>query len=161
MNEKLWSFIDAAGTWCAKAYGVPKMAGRVLGYLLVCDPAEQTAAQVAEALDASKGAISGATGWLVRTKLIERLHVRGERADRFRLRPEAWADQLRDEATMRETRTLLGQGLEALAGTPPTRPARLQELDAFYAWLERRMPTLWEEWQQHKQELEEGTGGGH
>src|ERR1700758_1790323 len=118
MDEKTWSFVDAAGLWVAKSYGMPKMAGRVLGFLMVCDPVEQTAAQLAEAMDASKGAMSGATGWLVRTKLLERLHVRGERADRFRIRPEAWAEQLRAQGSLREARALLAQGLEALAGAP-------------------------------------------
>src|ERR1700716_1606374 len=97
MDQRLWEFIDASGTWVSKSYGLPQMTGRVLGWLLVCDPVEQTAAQLAEALDASKGSISGATGILVRARLVDRLHVRGERADRFRIRPEAWDDQVRDQ----------------------------------------------------------------
>ena len=35
------------------------MAGRMWGWLLICDPPEQTAADIAEALQASRGAISG------------------------------------------------------------------------------------------------------
>ena len=91
------------------------MTGRVLGWLLVCDPVEQTAAQLAEALEASAGSISGATGMLVRAGLVDRMHIRGERADRFRLRPEAWDEQVRDQG-IAEARALLAQGLEALAG---------------------------------------------
>ena len=34
---------------------------------------------------------------LVRAHLVDRLRVRGERADRFRLRPEAWDEQVRDQ----------------------------------------------------------------
>jgi len=124
---------------------MPQMTGRVLGWLLVCDPIEQTAAQLAEALDASKGSISTATGMLVRARLVDRLHIRGERADRFRIRPDAWDDQIRDQGTV-EARSVLAQGLEALAGEPAWRRARLEELDAFYAWWETRMPALWDEW---------------
>ena len=40
-------------------YGLPPMAGRMWGWLLVCDPVEQTAGQLAEALHASRGSISG------------------------------------------------------------------------------------------------------
>jgi hypothetical protein len=149
MDEKLWRFVDAMGTWAARAYGMPQMTGRVLGWLLVCDPAEQTAAQLAAGLEASKGSISGATSLLLRIRLVERLHVRGERADRFRIRPEAWDDQVRDQG-IEEARSLLALGLEALAGAPPARRARLEELDAFYAWWESRMPALWDEWQQYK-----------
>ena len=150
MDEKLWEFIDAAGAWMAKSVGLPRMTGRVLGWLLVCDPAEQTAAQIAEALQASKGSISGATGSLVRMKLVDRLHIRGERADRFRLRPEAWDEQLRDDRQLIEARALISLGLEALAGETATRRARLEELDAFYAWWQSRVPDMWEEWQDYK-----------
>jgi hypothetical protein len=149
MNEELWRFVDAAGTWTNRAYGLPQMTGRVLGWLLVCDPPEQTAAQLADALGASKGSISTSTNLLVRMKLLDRLHVRGERADRFRIRPEAWDDQVRDQ-TIDDARALLALGFEALAGEPPTRLARLQELDAFYTWWEARMPELVEEWQAYK-----------
>jgi hypothetical protein len=149
MNDKIWRFVDATGVWVSKSYGMPRMTGRVLGWLLVCDPIEQTAAQLADALDASKGSISTATGMLVRVRLVDRLHVRGERADRFRLRPEAWDDQVRDQGAD-EARALLAQGLEALAGEPAWRRARLDEVDAFYAWWQSRMPALWDEWQEYK-----------
>jgi len=151
-EEALWSFIDAAGRWAGKSWGMPQMSGRVLGWLLVCDPIEQTAAQLAEALDASKGSISTATGMLVRARLVDRLHIRGERADRFRIRPDAWDDQIRDQGTV-EARSVLAQGLEALAGEPAWRRARLEELDAFYAWWETRMPALWDEWQEYKRTM--------
>ncbi len=158
MEEKLWRFVDAMGAWAAKAYALPQMTGRVLGWLLVCEPVEQTAAQLAEALQASKGSISGATNMLVRMKLVERLHVRGERADRFRIRPEAWDDQVRDQG-VGEARALLAMGLEALADETQVRRARLEELDAFYAWYESRMPGLVEEWQQYKKTRLGGRSG--
>ncbi|MDQ6777892.1 MAG: transcriptional regulator [Actinomycetota bacterium] len=149
MDDKLWQFIDATGDLWAKSYGLPRMTGRVLAWLLVCDPAEQTAAQIAEALDASKGSISGATGMLVRARLVDRLHFRGERADRFRLRPEAWDEQVRDLGAG-EARALIALGREALADAPASRRARLEELDAFYEWWETRSPALAEEWQEYK-----------
>ena len=150
MDEKLWQFVDTVGTWASGSYGLPQMTGRVLGWLLVCDPPEQTAAQLAEALEASKGSISGATGLLTRMRLVDRLHVRGERADRFRIRPEAWDEQFRDDAGTQTARAVLAQGLEALEGESALRRARLEELDSFYAWWEKRVPALWEEWQEYK-----------
>ena len=101
---------------------MPRMTGRVLGWLLVCDPVEQTAAELAEALDASKGSISGATGMLVRARLVDRLHIRGERADRFRVRPDAWDDAVRDQ-TVGQVRELIAVGLGALADAPACSPS--------------------------------------
>jgi DNA-binding MarR family transcriptional regulator len=150
MDDGLWEFVDATGEWISKSYGMPQMTGRVLGWLMVCDPVEQTAAQLAEELNASKGSISGATGMLVRAGLVDRLHVRGERADRFRLRPGAWDEQLRDQPATDQARAVLARGLEALAGEPRARRARLEELAAFYAWWQSRAEGLWDEWQQYK-----------
>lgn len=146
----LWPFIDECGTWMSQSYGFPRMTGRVLGWLLVCDPPEQTAAQIAEALDASAGSISGATGMLVRGRLIERIRIRGERADRFRMRPAAWEDQMREAAEVQAMRQIIARGLEALSDAPLSQRARLEETDEFYAWWESRMPRLWEEWQDYK-----------
>lgn len=159
MNEMLWRFVDATGEWMSKSYGLPRITGRVLAWLLVCDPPEQTAAQLAEALGASKGAISGATGMLVRARLVDRLHIRGERADRFRVRAEAWDDQIRDQG-VDQARAVLGLGLEALAGEPPARRARLEELAALYAWYESRIPALLEEWRQYKRTKLHGRRDG-
>jgi DNA-binding transcriptional regulator GbsR (MarR family) len=149
MDDSIWQFVDRMGLWMSKSIGLPQMTGRVLGWLLICDPVEQTAAQLAEALDASKGSISGATGMLVRARLVDRLHIRGERADRFRIRPDAWDDQIRDP-NVDAAREVIAQGLEALAGEPAARRARLEELDQFYAWWQSRMPALYDEWQEYK-----------
>ena len=148
MDDKLWHFIDATGELWAQTYGLPRMTGRVLAWLLVCDPPEQTAAQLADALDASKGSISGATGMLVRARMVDRLHIRGERADRFRIRPDALGEQLRDPGVA-QARAAVAHGLEALADEPPARRARLEEVAAFYDWWESRMPQLVDEWQEY------------
>jgi DNA-binding transcriptional regulator GbsR (MarR family) len=155
MDDKLWRFIDATGDWVSRSYGMPRMTGRVFAWLLVCDPPEQTAAQLAEALDASKGSISGATGTLVSLGLVDRLHVRGERADRFRLRPNAWDEQVRD-AGADEARALVALGREALAGEPASRRARLEEMDALYAWYQSKMPELLDEWHEYKRKTLRG-----
>ena len=145
MEEQLWQFISATGDWWSKSYGLPPMTGRVFAWLLVCDPPEQTAAELAEELEASKGSISGATGMLVRARLIERLRIRGERADRFRVRPNSSGEQLRDPG-IAQARELLAQGLEALKDEPAKRRERLEEVDAFYAWWESRSDGLVDEW---------------
>jgi DNA-binding transcriptional regulator GbsR (MarR family) len=155
-DEPMWRFVDGMGTWMSGTFGFPRMTGRVLAWLLVCDPPEQTAAEIAEALDASTGSISGATGQLARAKLIERLRIRGERADRFRLRPEAWDEQFTDQSSIVQTRAVLKQGLDALEHAPASQRARLEAIDRSYAWWEERMPRLAEEWNAYRQSLQKG-----
>src|SRR5512135_2854177 len=70
--------------------GFPRMAGRILGWLLICDPPEQSAGQLAQVLQASKGSLSTMTRLLIQMGLVERVGLPGERRDYFRIRPGAW-----------------------------------------------------------------------
>ena len=58
MTEGESAFVEEMGQALA-TYGMTPMAGRMWGWLLICEPPEQTAADLAEALQASRGAISG------------------------------------------------------------------------------------------------------
>lgn len=55
--------------------GLPRMAGRVLGWLLVCDPPHQSMLELVEALSASKASISNTTRMLIEIGLIERISL--------------------------------------------------------------------------------------
>src|SRR5205807_610261 len=95
MNQALMDrFVEEVGMMLELEAGAPRMVGRVLGWLLVCDPPEQSAADLADHLQASRGSISTATRVLLRMGLLERTRVRGERFDRFQARPGAWDEVL-------------------------------------------------------------------
>jgi hypothetical protein len=145
-NVGVERFIEELGMQFELEAAAPRMLGRVLGWLLVCDPPEQSAAELAERLQASKGSISTATRLLLRMGMIERVRLRGERFDRFIARPEAWDEYLWREEQFSAPRRVLRLGLEALGDEPPARRARLEELDSIYAWWERRIPQLREEY---------------
>jgi len=53
--------------------GFPRMAGRIIGWLLICDPPHQSQAQLGAVLHASKGSISTMTQMLLRTGLVKRV----------------------------------------------------------------------------------------
>jgi MarR family len=139
-------FIEELGMQFELEAGAPRMVGRVLAWLLVCDPPEQSAADLAERLQASKGSISTATRLLLRLGMIERVRLRGERFDRFIARPQAWDEYLWREDQFSAPRRVLQLGLDALADEPPERRARLQELDSIYEWWQRRIGELHEQY---------------
>jgi DNA-binding transcriptional regulator GbsR (MarR family) len=142
--------------------GLFRMAGRVLGWLLICDPPGQTFGQLAEVLQASKGSISAAMKFLVPAGLVERISRPGDRRDYYRCRPGAWAELARDQSRQYgDFRKLAQRGLELLADAPTVRRERLQDMHDFYGWLEREMPALWARWRaQQEQERRGGTGDG-
>jgi DNA-binding transcriptional regulator GbsR (MarR family) len=142
--------------------GLFRMAGRVLGWLLICDPPEQTFGEIAEVLQASKGSISAAMKFLVPSGLVERISRPGDRRDYYRCRPGAWTDLARDQSRQYDDfRKLAERGLELLADAPAARRERLQGMRDLYAWLEREMPALWERWRREQQDKQtRGDGNG-
>lgn len=130
--------------------GTPRMVGRVLGWLLVCDPPGQSAAELADVLQASRGSISTATRVLIRIGLVERVRVRGERFDRFQAAPAAWDEVLWRKEQFSLPRRVMQLGLEALADEPAARRTRLEEVDFMYAWWEERITDLHEQYKADK-----------
>ena len=128
--------------------GLPRMAGRVLGRLLISDPPRQSADELTEALIVSKGAISTATQHLIQCGLVERISLPGVRHYYFRIQANAWQHMIRrsivDEIKM--IRQLAEHGLELLANKTPLTP--LAEMLAVYTFMEREVPALLERWEQ-------------
>ena len=89
------AFIEEMGQFLG-GYGMTPMAGRMWGWLLLCDPPEQTAAEIAEALGASRGSISGTARILVSAGFIRRTTKRGDRREYFSSPPDA-LDSMLDE----------------------------------------------------------------
>jgi MarR family len=133
-----------------EGFGLLRMAGRVFGWLTICDPPEQSAADLTQVLQASKGAISGATNLLVQGRLIDRVSLPGHRRDYFRVRPGGMTDRLRAGiAGLTAFREVTERGLVLLPDDPPRRE-RLQALHDLYAWLERELPALYERWERER-----------
>lgn len=145
------TFADHAGRLYARRYGFPPMAGRLLGYLSVCDPPDPTIAELAEALLASRSAIAGAVNYLEVTGVVHRSRAAGERMDRVWI--ELSSMQGMDVAEYQELGDLAREGLEVLADAPAERRALLSETAAFADFLVEQMPRLQQEWEARRAAL--------
>jgi DNA-binding transcriptional regulator GbsR (MarR family) len=142
-----FDFADKLGRFFEK-YGLPRMAGRVMGYLVTCAPAEQTFDDIVAAVAASRSSVSVATQLLLRLELIERFGVPDDRRDRYRLRDEAWTSMLRqDIASALELKQLAESGLHALKGAPRAQTARLRHMREFYTFLGESLVPLLAAWE--------------
>ncbi|MFC1932804.1 GbsR/MarR family transcriptional regulator [Chloroflexota bacterium] len=130
--------------------GLPRMAGRIFGCLLICDPPHQSTEQLTEALIASKGSISTMTRLLIQTSLIERFSLPGIRHSYFRLRPDALRCMIRHgvEDEVKMFRQLAEHGLELLADETSLTRKWLEEMRDRYAFFERELPGLLVRWQE-------------
>jgi DNA-binding MarR family transcriptional regulator len=145
------AYADRAGSFYAREYGFPPVTGRVLGYLAVCDPAQPTIGDLAEALRASRSAITAAVKQLEGLHAVRRARVAGDRFDRVSLNPDAGLESRGFDATAYKLQAELAREGLALAGhADPERRAVLQEAAALYDFLAARLPEVLAEWQQRR-----------
>jgi DNA-binding MarR family transcriptional regulator len=140
------AFADKLGRYFARQYGLPPVFGRVSAWLLICDPPEQTAAEIAEALHASRSAVGSAIASLENQGQVRRTRAAGERADRVSFHPEAAVLGLEAPEEYGAMLALAREGLEVLREASLARRGRLLEAIAFYEFLIERMPALADEW---------------
>ncbi|MEV4105816.1 MarR family transcriptional regulator [Nonomuraea sp. NPDC049649] len=143
-------FVDDVAAFFA-AEGLPFIAGRVIGWLLICDPPEQSAAQLAEALQVSRSSISSTTRLLTPSGLVEGVRRRGERQEYFRIAADGWSRMLASRyAKTAAFRQVTERGLDVLSDAPPERRERLANVAELYRFLEGELPALWARWEQRR-----------
>jgi DNA-binding transcriptional regulator GbsR (MarR family) len=147
------TFADHFGRFYARRYAYPPMMGRVLGYLLVCDPPDRTIAELSDALLASRSAITGAVDALERTGAVQRSRAAGERMDRVRVDFSSAQSRGFDVAEYQELGDLAREGLQVVKDASPERRATLVEMEAFADWLVERTRVLQQEWESHREAL--------
>ena len=145
-------FVEEVGLMFELA-GLPRMAGRIFGWLLLANPQQQSHGQLAEVLQASKGSISTMTRLLIQIGLIERISIPGERRDYFQIKPNAWSQMTKQRmAQVTAFKELAAKGLDLLKDSPR------HQMHDLHAFLEREMPLLDRRWElEQRQQLEQET----
>jgi DNA-binding MarR family transcriptional regulator len=147
------TFADHMGRFYANRYAFPPMTGRLIGYLAVCDPPEQTIGELAEALLASRSAITGAVKALETLHTIKRTRSAGERMDRVRIDMSSPASMGMDPSEYQELGQLAREGLDVLRDASAERRAILSEMVAFADFLVEQMARFESEWKLRRAEL--------
>lgn len=143
-------FVDEVAAFFATE-GLPHIAGRVIGWLLICDPPEQSAAQLAQALQVSRSSISSTMRLLTPSGLVEGVRRRGDRQEYFRIAADGWSRMLAGRyARTAAFREVTERGLDVLADAPPSRRERLANVAELYRFLEYELPALWARWEQRQ-----------
>jgi DNA-binding transcriptional ArsR family regulator len=129
-------------------WGFPRMAGRVLFALMTADEPSLTATELAERLEVSPAAISGAVRYLVQIDLVRREGVPGSRRDRYRLPDEAWYAAAATKGTFYGVIiSTIDDVLDALGGPDTPARARVTEMRDFFDFVRAEMPSLLDRWQ--------------
>jgi len=133
--------------------GMPRMPARVFVGLLATDSGSLTAAELADRLQASPAAISGAVRYLAQLSLISREREPGTRRDRYRVYDDAWYEAAaRRERMLARWEESAREGVEVLGPDTPA-GARMAETMAFFEFLADEMPAVLSRWRERRDEL--------
>lgn len=129
------------GRWWETGTG-SRTAGRILGWLMICEPAHRSSAQLVDDLHLSAGSVSTQTTVLERIGFLERVTFPGDRVAYYRLPEGVWVELMRTEqqriAEMREL------AAAASAVLPEERPDRVEDLGRVAHFFSEEWPTLME-----------------
>ena len=113
--------------------GLPPVAGRLWAWLLVCEPREQSVDDIADAIGASRGAISGAVRWLEPSGLIHRTRRPGDRRDYWSVTDEAAIRAIENrQRAMQPSLDTLESAMAALSDRDPASLQRLRDVHELY-----------------------------
>jgi DNA-binding transcriptional regulator GbsR (MarR family) len=126
--------------------GMARMPARVFAAILTAEDGRCTAAQLADLLQVSPAAISGAVRYLVQLRLVRREREPGERRDHYRISTDTWYEAVtRREAMIARWEQDLADGVKAVGpGTPAG--DRLDETRRFFEFFRHTLERALLDW---------------
>jgi DNA-binding transcriptional ArsR family regulator len=126
--------------------GWPRMAARVFVVLVASESGKLTAAELAERLQISPAAVSGAVRLLIQLSLISRVREPGSRRDYYVLEEDVWYHVItRRINVMTRWGDQLAVGRDA-AGKGTEAADRLEDMMGFFNFLRDELPEMMERW---------------
>lgn len=96
-REQVLDWVERVATFVSQEWGLAPITGRVLGWLMACDPPEQTAGDIAAAIGASRASLTTNLQLLTSIKLIRRLRKPGQRNVYYQIEDDAWSKVIRQK----------------------------------------------------------------
>jgi DNA-binding transcriptional ArsR family regulator len=151
-DDAVARFVERFASLFSEA-GVPRMPARVFVALLTADSGRLTAAELAERLQASPAAISGAVRYLTQVNLVSREREPGSRRDIFSVSGDIWYEAtLRREPMFARWQASLRDGIDLVGADTPA-GERLSETLAFFDFVQEETPAMLERWRARRAAL--------
>lgn len=134
-SEQALGWVERVADFCAEQYGMPPITGRILGWLMICDPAEQTAAEIANAIGASRASLTTNMRLLTAGQYVRRRTRPGERTSSYRIDEDAWRRAVQRKLdSLNSFRDITGDGM-AMLGPETERAKRIKSAHETFGWL--------------------------
>jgi DNA-binding transcriptional regulator GbsR (MarR family) len=132
MQPEFKQFVAQMEAFCI-ATGMPPSVSRILTYLTICQPSQQTSRMISESLDLSTGSVSEALTMLRKIEIIARTKKTGDKRFYYELDPDGWK-----RATIKKF-SMLDAGVQLANSGLKIAPknARLQSMHTMYSLFSR------------------------
>ncbi|MEV1001175.1 transcriptional regulator [Nonomuraea sp. NPDC050202] len=133
-QDPLLEWVERVAMYLARD-GVPPIAGRVLGWLMVCDPPEQSAGQISQAIGASRASLTSNLRLLSSMGFLTSRTRPGERTVYYRMAEDAWVVVVRKQiAGLTSFLDITREGLD-LVGPGDDRAGRIRQAHTTFEWM--------------------------
>ena len=123
-----------AGNYFADTFGLAPITARLLAWLMICEPAEQSGSDLAAALGVSRASITSSLGLTQAARLVGRRSRPGDRTVYYVIDDGAWHSVLRRRITAMATFVeIADEAIDLLADDPSVR--RIRDARDVFAWL--------------------------
>ncbi|OGO18563.1 MAG: hypothetical protein A2Z02_06450, partial [Chloroflexi bacterium RBG_16_48_7] len=137
--------------------GQPRMAGKILGSLLICHPPYLSATELIAVTGGSKASISSMTRLLVQAGFLERVGIPGKKKIYFRIKEGSFSELLKDRLDI--IKAMVGfaeRGMELVGKTDSSQYDRLWEIRDLYLYFGRELPLLLDTWEKRSKTRHQG-----
>jgi DNA-binding transcriptional regulator GbsR (MarR family) len=156
-SEETLACADRLGRFFASYSSIPPVAGRLLGYLIICTPEWQSINELARALKASRSAIVGAAQVLENRGVVKRTRVAGNRNDFISFDIVGFESRGFDATAYLQMAALFHEGFTFVKDASVERQSHVQELMEFAQFLADRMPLLQRDWLEKRDSARENV----
>lgn len=146
MNKNQQKYIEDFGLFFDQI-GLGQTSGRIMGWLLICEPPHQTLDDICESLSMSKSTISTTIRLMQQYGMVERISIHGDRKHYYQVRTGFWLEAI--EKSMQQFhgfKSLAEQGLEIIQDQPDDQKERLHNIHKLYSFLQREFPAMLDKW---------------
>ncbi|MFB9687874.1 GbsR/MarR family transcriptional regulator [Amycolatopsis plumensis] len=134
-RDEVLRWIERVATFCVEEWALPPITGRILGLLMICDPPERSAGQIAETIQASRASLTSNMRFLAAIGLVRKVRVPGDRTTYYRIEDDAWHKVIQRKLdSLGAFGDIADEGTKLAGGSGP-RTERIRAAQQSLTWL--------------------------
>ncbi len=134
-QDEVLRWIERVADFCVEEWALPPITGRILGLLMICDPPERSAGQIAETIRASRASLTSNMRFLAAIGLVRKVRVPGDRTAYYRIEDDAWHKVIQRKLdSLGAFGEIADEGTKLAGGSGP-RTERIRAAQQSLTWL--------------------------